>query len=206
LPPPAIDTTPDRGDRGTPIEEPSPERSLAPSSPTPTPLAKGLRASSGAEREALRRSMLHEDWYGWQTLTIDGAAIGIFLLGASIVTTHPPSIVATSAPLPLAPAVAAVGIYALGPSAIHFAHRQAWKGVGSIALRAIMPLAGFAVGYWGSGLMPSMASGATTSGAVGGVVGGAGAMAADAALLGWDRWYGPAAPSRSAFFSVDEAF
>jgi hypothetical protein len=204
LPLPAIDTAPDSSADRRPSETPGPERSLPPSWNAPTTSPEGPRASTDAEKEALRRSMVHENWYGWQMLVVDGAAVGLFLLGAAVVTTHAPSPDVTSARWPIVPAAAAIGIYALAPSAIHLTHGNGWKGLGSIALRTTMPLAGFAIGYLGSGLFPTSA--ARANGSLAAVVGGAGAMAADAALLGWDRWYGPASASHRAFFSVDQSF
>jgi hypothetical protein len=153
-------------------------------------------ASSKAEREALLRSQFHESWYGWQTLGVDAAAVGMFLLDAAIVTSRPPLPPnAAPAPRPVAFAVVSTGVYALGPSAVHFAHGNLWGGFGSIGLRVVMPLAGFAFGYLASGALRPGTGSALGDGTVGGFVGGAGAMAADAAALAWDRWHsGPPEP------------
>jgi hypothetical protein len=162
-----------------------------------TNLHGAMLASSEAERLALRRSQSHESWYGWQTLTVDATAIGILLLGTAIMTSGPPTLMPESRPQPLTFAAGSLGLYAVGPAIVHVAHGHPWEGLASIGLRAMMPLAGFAAAYavgWGSE-RPN----ASLDGAVGGLLGCAGAMAADAAVLGWDRWYGLGPPSEALF-------
>jgi hypothetical protein len=149
-----------------------------------------LRACSNAEREALLRSRAHETWYGWQTLSVDAVAIGTLLLGAAIVTTRPPSPTPIQGTRPVAFAAVSMGLFVAGPPVVHLAHGKLVRGLASVGLRLVLPLAGFAIGYLASGPLRSGAGSTLTDGAVGGVLGGAGAMAADAAVLGWDRWYG----------------
>jgi hypothetical protein len=48
-------------------------------------------------------------------------------------------------------ALVSVGAYGLGPPAIHFVHGDLAKGIGSIALRVGMPVAGFGLVYFPSG-------------------------------------------------------
>jgi hypothetical protein len=162
-----------------------------------------LQANSEAEREALRRSRLHDVWYGWQVLTVDAAAVGILVLGAPIVTTQPPSLTAGPAPLPVDVMVASLGVYALGPI-IHIAHGKIWQACGSIGLRMALPLAGFAVGsaIGGGSRSPSGAA----DGDFRIVVGSVGAMVTDAGALTWQRWYGAAPGSRTALFSANGSF
>jgi hypothetical protein len=180
--------------------------SSAPSdAPTPVPktVDVAMRASSDAERLALRRSQFHEVWYGWQTLAVDAGAIGFVLFGAALTPRSPPLTDHEAGPRPVAFTAGALGLYTIGPSTIHFAHGAVLKGLGSIGLRLAMPLAGFAAGYLGT----REGADALEGGAIGGVLGCVGAMAADAALLGWDRWYGlGAAPSATALFSIPARF
>jgi hypothetical protein len=173
--------------------EPAPPAPEVPTEPLPSASFNAMvHASSKAEREALLRSRLHETWYGWQTLSVDAVAVGILLVGAAFVTSRPPTLEMTSAPRPVAFAAASVGVYAVGPPVVHFAHGRPWEGLASVGLRVVMPLAGFALGYWASGELGSWSGQRTTDGALVGVVVGAGAMAADAAALGWDRSRPPA--------------
>jgi hypothetical protein len=142
--------------------EPPPTPKVSSTPPIEPRSSAGLderrRAPSNAEseallREALLQSRAHESWYGWQTITVDAAAVGILLLGAALVTLRPepPTSGAGPGPLPVAVAAASVGLYAVGPPAIHFAHGGLWRGFASIGLRVVMPLAGFAFGYFAGG-------------------------------------------------------
>ena len=151
-----------------------------------------LHASSKAEAEALVQSRWHETWYGWQTLTVDATAIGVLLIGAALGPTRPTELGQSTLPLTTP---ASAGMYALGPAGVHLAHGNVWKGFASIGLRVVMPLAGFAFGYVASGVLRRERTGTVEDGGFGALVGGAGAMAADAVALGWDRWYGAQAPA-----------
>jgi hypothetical protein len=181
---------------------PSSAPSDAPTPAAPKSLDFAIHASSDAERLALRRSQFHEIWYGWQTLAVDAGAIGFVLFGAALTPRPPPLTDHEPGPRPVAFTAGAFGLYAIGPSTIHFAHGAVWKGLGSIGLRLAMPLAGFAAGYLGT----AEGANALEGGAVGGVLGCVGAMAADAALLGWDRWYGHGAAPSAALFSIPARF
>jgi len=138
-----------------------------------------VHAHTPAEREAWRQSRLHEVWYGWQTLTIDASAAGVFLLGTNFRGHVTPF------------AVASAGIYTAGPIAVHLGHGSILNAIGSAMLRTALALGGFGLGYFLSGAYGGPADGAMEAGALGGVAGGAIAAATDAALLGWDRWQGP---------------
>ena len=60
----------------------------------------------------------------------------------AIVTSRAPALTLDPRPLPTALEGGALGLYAVGPSVVHFAHGSIWKGLVSIALRAVLPLAG----------------------------------------------------------------
>jgi hypothetical protein len=187
-------------DFGVPPEPPSSGDQSETTPAKSTSLHEPMVASSEAEREALRGSQFHESWYGWQTLTVDATAIGTLLLGAAIVTSGPPTRMSEPRPRPLVFAAGSLGLYAVGPSIVHVAHGHVWEGLASIALRAVMPLAGLAAGYAVAGA--SERGNAPLDGGVGVLLGCAGAMAADAVLLGWDRWYGRAPAPPGALFSI----
>jgi hypothetical protein len=166
-----------------------------------------MRMSSEAQREAFGRSQFHESWYGWQTLTVDATAVGILLLGAAVLTTPAPvrTLGATPESRPVAFEAASLGVYALAPSVVHFMHGSVWKGLESIALRVVLPLVGIAVGYL-AGAARSSEGGASQGPVLGGLSGVVGAMAADAALLGWDRWQAAAAAPSTSLFSTQASF
>jgi hypothetical protein len=175
LPPPTND------DVGVPAEV-APAVAEAPTLRVPMDLRAAMRASTLDEREALRRSRMHESWYGWQMLTLDAAATGVLLLGASFATSGPPRLDGSPNPRPLVFAGASVGIFALGGPVVHFAHGDVWQGFASLGLRVALPLAGYALGSLVGG------RGGTLDSAFGAMIGGVAASAADASLLGWQRW------------------
>jgi len=105
-------------------------------------------------------------WYGWQTLLVDGAALGFASTGSDL----------------------SVGIYALGGPVVHWAHGNTWRGVGSLVLRVGAPLAlGAAFGYGceasGNSDGDMGCLGAEIGGAMLGVVG---AIVVDSAVLARD--------------------
>jgi hypothetical protein len=142
--------------------------------PAPAPaadVAASMRVQSSADEEALRRSQLHERWYGWQTLSVDALAVGGLLFAGALGGREVPLVTASA------------GIYALGPPVVHLAHGHPWKGLASLGLRVGAPALGYALGRAAGG----DASGAAFAGAF---LGGMGATATDAAFLAWDRWQG----------------
>jgi hypothetical protein len=165
----------------SPVERPA-NSQQQPSPPSPS----SREASTDAEVEALRRSRVHEFWYGWQTLTIDAAAVGVLILGATSDRTALPF------------AEAAAGAYAIGPPIVHFAHGNVGKGLGSLALRLLGPLVGYELASWLSGPRDQVGLGI--------VAGPATAVAADAGLLAWDRWSSPGSATGRARFGVSWAF
>jgi hypothetical protein len=74
----------------------------------------------------------HTRWYGWQTLSVDGASLAVLIGGAS------------------ADAGAIAGIGALGAVAgapvVHVIHDRPGAAVGSLGLRLALPIIGAAVG------------------------------------------------------------
>jgi len=115
-------------------------------------------------------------WYGWQTLTSDGASLATLMtalyLGDSKV---------------LAPA-SLVGL-GFGAPVVHAWHGKPLKALGSVALRIGLPATGILIGFSAARRPPGGDYGNT--GALEGIVGfGAGlilASAIDAAALGWTR-------------------
>jgi hypothetical protein len=142
--------------------------------PPPRPSLVDAPPASPEEWEALRRSRLHEVWYGWQTLAFDGGSVGVALLGGRL----------GAAPVPFA--IASAAMFELGPPAVHVAHRNFAAALGSLALRVAMPLVGYALGVSLGGTSTSDLE----KGIVPAVGGAAGAAALDAAVLAWDRWQG----------------
>ena len=75
------------------------------------------------------------EWYGWQTLTVDGASLATTFSGA------------------VTPALAVVGLggLVLGAPIVHLAHERPVAALGSLGLRTLLPLAGMATGYLAAG-------------------------------------------------------
>jgi hypothetical protein len=69
-------------------------------------------------------------WYGWQTLTTDGLALGLTVATAALSDGN-------EFPVPLA--VLALGTYVLGGPLVHFTHRHDGKGLLSLILRVGLP-------------------------------------------------------------------
>jgi hypothetical protein len=158
------------------VPSPSPAARAPGASPTQERVSLSLSANSPSQREAWRRSQRHEVWYGWQTLTSDAGSLGVLLLGATFGGDLTPF------------ALAAAGVYGVGAPTVHFAHGAVGKGLASLTVRALLPLAGFGFGYLLS--VGSASHRRMDDGVIGAVAGGAGATMVDAAMLGWDRWQG----------------
>lgn len=71
-------------------------------------------------------------WYGWQTLALDGAAIGLAFGGARVADEH--------AGLGIALGGSGVLLYALSAPTIHWVHRRPFAAGTSLALRVALPL------------------------------------------------------------------
>jgi hypothetical protein len=163
------------------------------------------RADDGAPSTDPPRPAPTTRWYGYQTLSTDGVALGFGAL-ALTAGSHDKYLVVTS-----------LGLYGLGAPIIHFAHGHVGKGFGDLGMRVgmmalgavigggiayaaytppagctasggVSPSASGSVGDFGLGealgcasLYPALA---TAFGVVlGGIVGGMGASAIDAVLL-----------------------
>lgn len=104
-----------------------PESSLPQTQP-----ATFANAPAGAEKPT------SSHWYGWQTLSIDGAVLATGLL---------PIIPKTSSPTANTTiAITWVSAYALGAPIVHWAHGQVGKGFGSMGMRVVGPFAGVFLG------------------------------------------------------------
>jgi hypothetical protein len=126
-------------------------------------------------------------WYGWQTLVADGISTTVFLAAFKDDDNGGDDTNET---------LAWTGIlgYELGPAIIHFAHRNPGRGFASMGIRLGMPLAGaFVGGAAGSGCHGHQCEAAGAGAGV--LIGMAGAIAIDAALLAFDY---PASTARSA--------
>ncbi|MEP7051485.1 MAG: hypothetical protein ABJB12_14085 [Pseudomonadota bacterium] len=96
---------------------------------SPQPVAAGAQASEAA-------SATPDRWYGYQTLALDGAALGFFVAGLS--TAGDPE----AGPL----LGLSAATYLLGAPAVHAAHSN-WTGLGlSVASRVVFPVSGGALG------------------------------------------------------------
>jgi hypothetical protein len=137
-----------------------------------------------------RDTAAFERWYGWQTLLTDSASLS--LVGIGVATAESTSGGGRGAAIALS-AVGAIG-YALGGPIVHFEHGQKGNALGSLALRAGLPvggaLAGYLVGLGGCAGKedPGVPCPVATS-MIGGVTGLAAAVLVDALGLG----YGPIA-------------
>ncbi len=194
LPPPSFDPAPPSGTTEPPGPPAGPAAERAPAvSSTATglpPFGAAMRVSSAADAEALRRSRVHETWYGWETLACDAAAVAVLLLGAAVDTGRPPTLDAAPDARPVAFEAVASGLYLAGPTTLHFARGNVWQGFASAGLRIALPLVGFALGSLVGSALPGRSDRASSDGSFGAVAGGAAAMVIDASTLGWQRWYG----------------
>jgi hypothetical protein len=178
LPPPSIDTSPVATDSERPA------RPL--SAPEPAAVDAVALALAEIDTDALRRSRLHEAWYGWQTLVGDAAAVVTLLIGNALVVALPPRSAAID-PRPAIFGTASFGIYMGSPLAIHMSHGSVWQAIASLGLRIALPIAGFALGSLVGLHDPRQSVDAT----FGGFAGCALAAAVDASSLAWDRWQRP---------------
>jgi hypothetical protein len=126
---------------GLPAERSMPAPLSVPPSPVPTAPQGREISRADAAYEAMLEAELAEPplWYGWQTLTLDG-----LLLVGSFAALQ----VGTSSRSDVAEALAwvPVGAYAVGGPTIHLIHREPWRALGSLGLRAGLPVVGGAIG------------------------------------------------------------
>ena len=153
------------------VEQPPQTVVVAPPAPVEQPRP---RPPKGKEEET---------WYGYQTLIVDGASLGLILGGAAIAN-HPGSS-DSGGSVALAGGIG----YVLGAPVVHWMHGRIGPGFGSLGLRVGLPLAGL---FWGAVIGAAVNSrnddAILAAGAGIGFVGGmAGAMLLDAALLAYEK-------------------
>jgi hypothetical protein len=121
-------------------------------------------------------SDIHEHWYGWQTLAVDGAA---FVIAGVGVVASDGGQGSGGAEL----ALLAAGTYVLGGPVVHFAHENGFRGLASLGLRVATPVVFALVGY----AAEDCSSGGEFCGFGGFIIGGSlgilGAIIIDAAVL-----------------------
>lgn len=83
---------------------------------------------------------VHQEWYGWQTLTVDGAALLLATLGLAASAGDQGS--GGDGTLTLA-----TGLFLLGGPVVHFAHENVTQGFASLGLRVATPVLFALVGY-----------------------------------------------------------
>lgn len=119
-------------------------------------------------------------WYGWQTLTADGASLALILLAGSLAGSSRGDDDGASN-------VALLGAlsYTITPGVIHFVHRNPGRGFASFGVRLGLPIAGAMVGAAAaSGCNEYLCEG--QGAAIGGLLGIGGAIAIDAAVFAYD--------------------
>jgi hypothetical protein len=117
-------------------------------------------------------------WYGWQTLIVDGCAVGLLLTAAAIEGSG------GNGDTDVLVATALLG-YEFAPGIIHFTHRNTGRGFASFGLRLGMPLAGAFLGAATSSGCDEFLCEAQGA-AIGTLLGVAGAMAIDAAVFAYE--------------------
>jgi hypothetical protein len=120
-------------------------------------------------------------WYGWQTLTADGASFGLLLVAGLAATPASEGGGDASDALVLGSVLG----YEFAPGILHFVHKNPGRAFASMGLRLGMPLAG---AFVGASLASRCSSYDCQSGgaAVGALLGVGGAIAIDAAVFAFD--------------------
>ena len=144
--------------------------------PRPVPVAVAVPIQVETQRH----------WYGWQTLSADGAALSFLTLGSALASDGDSDAGRTGIDSFV---VVGVGMYALGGPIVHAAHQNWGAAAASLGLRVGLPLAGILIGSGVDGC--GAKSDADVCGAVGPALGallGIGAaIAIDAAALGYEQ-------------------
>lgn len=147
---------------------------LAPVNEAPTPVRESARAQSNP-------SLMASSWYGWQTLTTDGASILLTLMALRSSDSSSSTTANTLGWL-------SVGTFVAGGPIVHFAHGNAGKGLGSLALRVGLPIV---AGGLGAMVERTQCSGGDFCGLggafLGGLAGVTGAIVIDSTLLSYQR-------------------
>jgi hypothetical protein len=140
---------------------------------------EAVRPARDASDEG-RATATREEWYGWQSLSADGAAL-ILLIAASAASDQRNK-------LPDIFAYGSVGMYLLGGPSTHLMHDSPGRALGSLAMRAGLP---FAFGGIGSQLEDCSGEQdydlcGIAGALLGGVLGVATAITVDAAVLSYE--------------------
>jgi hypothetical protein len=119
--------------------------------------------------EATAETERAQRWYGWQILVVDGSATSLVLLSAALTDGEPPP---------------AVALFFYASPIVHAWHKNPGRALGSLGLRALLPLAGGLIAMEASdcGLLGGECDELT----VGVALGFASAVFIDAGLLGWE--------------------
>lgn len=176
-----------------------------PAPTTPSPARAELLRTKSAEpddeesddEESREHLGPHRKWYGWQTLTIDGASFGLLLAGAASDPGGGRSSDLTSTLL-----LASLLGYGFGPGVVHFMHNNTGRGFASFGLRLGMPIAGAIIGAAAASGCNRFLCEADGAG-VGLLAGIGGAIAIDAALLAYED---QRPPPRSTLGSLSPLF
>ena len=140
------------------------------------PAAPGAPTVAGQQHPTVTPAPSLPRWYGWESLTTDGAAL---LLAAVAVRSD-------NAPLL---GLSSLALYGLGGPIIHLTRDNGWHALGSLLLRGGLPVV---AGAAGAALERCDADDdedlCGVSGAfLGGLAGVVSAMVIDSAVLGWER-------------------
>jgi hypothetical protein len=204
LAPPAPEPAAPAPEPAAPAPEPAPV--LVPPSPPAAPAAGEANQPVPAKSNRLKERVAPSDdadeyyedesgsterprrtWYGWQTLIADGISMTVFFAAFSDNDNGADNTNET---------LAWTGLlgYELAPGIVHFAHRNPGRGFASMGIRFGMPLAGAFLG--GAAASDCHGEDCTAAGIGAGILlGMAGAIAIDAALLAFDY---PVSTARSA--------
>ena len=149
-----------------------PARSEVISEQRPTPIREEESEDDESDEGPTLGARRH--WYGWQTLTVDGASFSLLLLAGSQGGNSSDEL-----------ATGALLGYGFGAGIVHFVHGNTGRGFASFGVRLGMPLAGAIVGAGldsGCNSYLCEADGA----AIGLLLGMGGAIAIDAAVFAYD--------------------
>ena len=157
--------------------EPAPDRA-SPALAAP-PAAPAAVPGSAQPPSSSLHTVSH--WYGWQTLTTDGASILMSVVALN-------SLSGSDSGTANALGLLSVGTFVAGGPIVHFAHGNVGKGLGSLALRVGLPILS---GVVGSAVERTQCSGGDFCGVggafIGGLAGIAGTIVIDSTVLGYER-------------------
>jgi hypothetical protein len=180
---PTAHTEPREAAVSAPETAPAVEREAAPSrtSPVLAPVPEAPTRVHESAQAPGNPSRMTSTWYGWQTLTTDGAAILLSVMALRSNDTPSSNIANTLGWL-------SVGTFVAGGPIVHFAHGSAGKGLGSLALRVGLPIV---AGGLGAMAERTQCSGGDFCGLggtfLGGLAGVVGTIVIDSAVLGHER-------------------